>query len=220
VSQRPPGSGRSSPPGHYFDAQPSAASAPRSIDLVLPDLTVALRTDRAVFSGERIDPGTRLLLLEAPPPPASVRHALDLGCGYGPVAITLARRAPQATVWAVDVNERAVALCRANAESLGATSVRPSVVSDACPWGDVPDEVAFDVVWSNPPVRIGKEALHALLERWLDRLAPTGRAWLVVQRHLGADSLQRWLDTEGWPTDRVSSRAGYRLLGVDARQVA
>jgi 16S rRNA (guanine1207-N2)-methyltransferase len=206
--------------GHYFDARPHTPSAPRTVDLVLPDLTVALATDRSVFSGDRVDPGTRVLLLDAPPPPAGTRHALDLGCGYGPVALTLAHRAPGATVWALDVNERAVDLCRANAAALGATGVRASVVSAERPDGDVPPEVALDLIWSNPPIRIGKVALHALLTRWLDRLTPTGRAWLVVQRNLGADSLQRWLDGGGWPTERVSSRAGYRLLAVGPREGA
>jgi 16S rRNA (guanine1207-N2)-methyltransferase len=233
VSPRPPENHRLSPPprdgepdaspppgpGHYFDARPQARSGPRTVELVLPDLTVALTTDRAVFSGDRIDPGTKLLLLEAPAPPAGTRHALDLGCGYGAVAVTLARRAPQATVWAVDVNERAVGLCRANADAVGA-AVHASVVDDGRPWGDVPAGVELDVIWSNPPVRIGKPALRALLARWLGRLAPTGRAHLVVQKHLGSDSLHRWLADEGWPTDRVASRAGYRLLAVGARPPA
>jgi 16S rRNA (guanine1207-N2)-methyltransferase len=208
------------PGAHYFEARPRAASDPRTVELVLPDLTVALRADRAVFSGDRVDPGTRHLLLDVPPPPPGTRHALDLGCGYGPVAVTLARRAPGATVWAVDVNERAVELCRANAAALGAGAVRASTVTDGRPFGDVPDDVELDLIWSNPPVRIGKPALHALLGRWLDRLAPTGRAWLVVQKHLGSDTLARWLDGQGWPTERVSSRAGYRLLAVDPRPPA
>jgi 16S rRNA (guanine1207-N2)-methyltransferase len=121
-------------------------------------------------------------------------------------------------VWALDVNERAVDLCRANAAALGATGVRASVVTAERPDGDVPPEIALDLIWSNPPIRIGKAALHALLTRWLDRLTPTGRAWLVVQRNLGADSLQRWLDGRGWPTERASSRAGYRLLAVGPRE--
>ena len=217
MPNRQPAEGHTS---HYFDAVPQTSSALRTVELVLPDLTVPLQTDRSVFSGDRVDPGTRLLLLEAPAPPPSTRHALDLGCGYGPVALTLAHRAPQATVWALDVNERAVALCRANAEALGATTVHASVVSEDRPTGEVPDDVRFDLVWSNPPIRIGKAALHALLTRWLDRLTPEGRAWLVVQRNLGADSLQRWLEAEGRPAERVSSRAGYRLLSVGAREGA
>jgi 16S rRNA (guanine1207-N2)-methyltransferase len=214
-SSAPRRSGGSSRP-HYFEARPQAPSERRTVELVLPDLTVPLVTDRAVFSGDRVDPGTRHLLLDVPPPPPGTRHALDLGCGYGPVAVTLAHRAPGAMVWAVDVNERAVELCRTNAPP----TVGASVVTDERPFGDVPDHVELDLIWSNPPVRIGKPALHALLARWLDRLAPTGRAWLVVQKHLGSDTLQHWLDGQGWHSERVSSRAGYRLLAVDPRPPA
>jgi 16S rRNA (guanine1207-N2)-methyltransferase len=187
------------------------------VPLVLPDLTAELAVDRGVFATEHVDPGTRHLLLDAPPPAPGTGHALDLGCGYGPIAVTLATRAPDATVWAVDVNERAVALCRANAEALGLGNVRATVASDERPTGDVPDDVRFDLIWSNPPVRIGKPALHALLDRWLDRLTPGGEAWLVVHKHLGSDSLQRWLAERGRPTRRHSSRAGYRILVVGSR---
>ena len=135
---------------------------------------------------------------------------LDLGCGAGPIAVTLAGRAPGARVWAVDVNERARALCAANASANGRTNI---VV--AAP-DDVPADVRFDVIWSNPPIRIGKAALHELLAAWLDRLTPSGRAVLVVQKHLGADSLQRWLIEHGWPTVRLASAKGYRLLEVHA----
>ncbi len=133
--------------------------------------------------------------------------ALDLGCGSGPIAITMALRAPALDVWAVDVNERARALAAANAAANGAA------ISVAGP-DDVPADVRFDVIWSNPPIRIGKDALHELLLTWLPRLTPGGRAVLVVQKHLGADSLQRWLVAEGFPTTRLASAKGYRLLEV------
>ena len=149
-------------------------------------------------------------------PPAGTATALDLGCGYGPLALTLAHRVPTATVWAVDVNERAVELWR-NAASLGLTNVRPVVVTDNEPFDAIPDDVRFDLIWSNSPIRIGKPALHSLLRRWLDRLHPQGMAVLVVQKHLGADSLQRWLIDEGHPTERYAARSSYRLLTVHAR---
>jgi 16S rRNA G1207 methylase RsmC len=177
------------------------------VRLALPDLTLDLDTDRGVFSRGDIDPGTKLLLLDAPAPAPTGDH-LDLGCGYGPIALTLARRAPGATVWALDVNGRARALTRANAEANGVTNVRVAAPDD------VPDDVRFTTIWSNPPIRIGKAELHALLERWLDRLAPGGTAVLVVQKHLGADSLTRWLNESGRPTRRIQSRASYRLLEV------
>jgi 16S rRNA (guanine1207-N2)-methyltransferase len=203
---------------HYFDAEPAASSSRRTVALTLPDLSVELLTDRGVFSMERVDAGTKFLLLDAPAPPADVAHALDLGCGYGPIAIALASRLPNATVWAVDVNERAVELCRDNATALGLSGLRVSTVSEDDPFDGVPAEVRFDLIWSNPPIRIGKEALHSLLLRWLGRLETSGEAILVVQKHLGSDSLQRWLTAQGYPTERLASRAGYRLLRV-RRQV-
>lgn len=212
------------PSSQYFARQPSAASDPRSVRLSLADLELSLTTDRGVFSTERIDPGTRLLLQEAPHPTDAMGDVLDLGCGYGPIAVSLARRAPGARVWAVDVNERAVALCAENALANGAEQVRPVVVDEAgVPVAGAPDDLAalpdvrFGGLWSNPPIRIGKAALHALLGRWLDRLTPGAKAWLVVQRHLGADSLAAWMESEGWATERLVSRAGYRLLEVSAR---
>ena len=186
--------------------------------LALPDRTLTLTTDAGVFSAERVDPGTRLLLQEAPPPPPGPAQLLDLGCGYGALAVVMAQRAPEATVWAVDVNERAVALCAENASANDAANVTPLVVdADGSPTDTTVELPAFDLIWSNPAIRVGKPALHAMLTTWLDRLTPEGRAVLVVQRHLGADSLAGWLTDNGWPTDRLTSRRGYRLLDVRAR---
>lgn len=196
-------------PGHYFDAQPEVRSQPASVTLTLPDLTVPLTTDRGVFAAGGIDPATRYLLAEAPPPPPT-GELLDLGCGYGPIAVTLAHRAPRARVWAVDVNERARALCAANARALGLDNVVVAAPEE------VPADLRFATVWSNPPVRVGKAALHDLLIRWLRRLQPEAWAVLVVSRHLGADSLARWLAGEGWEVTRLGSRQGVRLLRVAA----
>lgn len=193
--------------GHYFDAAPDAASRPSQVELRLPDATVSLTADRGVFSGTRVDPGT-VALLRAEAAPAAAGHLLDLGCGYGPIACTLARRAPAATVWAVDVNQRALSLTRANADSLGLANL-VTAEPEA-----VPDDVTFAEIWSNPPIRIGKDALHTLLDRWLARLAPGGRALLVVHRHLGGDSLADWLSGRGWGVRRQASKQGYRVLDV------
>lgn len=195
----------------YFDADPTSPSAPETVDLVLPDLSVTLTTDSGVFAKQRIDPGTKLLLLDGPDPVVGDTNLLDLGAGYGPIAITLASRNPQAMVWAVEINRRARDLCRRNAADAGLTNI--TVVAP----DEVPADIGFDRLWSNPPIRIGKPALHGLMERWLTRLTPAGTAHLVVQKHLGSDSLHRWLETKGWPTTRRSSRAGYRLLDVHRR---
>ncbi len=193
---------------HYFSESPASRSRPGTVRLRIDGDTVELATDRGTFSPGRIDPGTAFLLERAPAPPTTGRF-LDLGCGYGPMAITLAFRSPDASVVAVDVNERSRSLTAENAQRLGLENV---AVSDP---EDVADE-PFDLIWSNPPIRIGKQALHELLLRWLVRLAPGGAAVLVVNRHLGADSLQRWLTEQGHPTERLASRKGYRLLRASA----
>lgn len=205
-------------PPQYFAPKPQVASRRRTITLELEDLSLRLLTDTGVFSGDRVDPGTRLLLQEAPAPPPGPARLLDLGCGYGPLAVALARRAPGAEVWAVDINERAVALCAENALANDVPGVRAVIVdTEANPLDPAVTLPRFDLIWSNPPIRIGKPALHQLLTTWLDRLSPDGQAVLVVQKHLGADSLASWLDGQGWSTTRLTSRAGYRLLGVSAR---
>ncbi len=193
--------------GHYFDADPGVPSRPGQVQLALPDFRAQLTVDRGVFSARGVDPGTVELLRASPAsPPAG--DLLDLGCGYGPIACTLARRVPAATVWAVDINSRALELTARNAAALGLPGVRPARPEA------VPASVRFAGIWSNPPVRVGKAALRELLSGWLSRLLPEGAAWLVVHRHLGADSLAAWLAGEGWRVTRVGSKRGYRILRV------
>jgi 16S rRNA (guanine1207-N2)-methyltransferase len=191
----------------YFEPTPDAASQPTEVRLDLADFSLRLTTDRGVFSHGSVDTGTRLLLQEAPTP-GPIATALDLGCGTGAIACTLARRAPKATVWAVDVNERARALTAANAAANGCENVHVGAPDD------VPADTMFDLIWSNPPIRIGKPALHAMLTTWLNRLSPAGVAVLVVQKHLGADSLATWIGTKGFIVERLTSRQNFRLLKV------
>lgn len=160
-----------------------------------------------MFGSRGVDLGTLVLLKEAPPPPAR-GDILDLGSGYGPIAIALARQAPAARIWAVDVNERALELTRANAVTAGTPNVTAHTP------GEVPDELRFEAIYSNPPVRVGKSVLHELLLTWLSRLQPDGRAYLVVQRNLGADSLAAWIATEGYEVRRLKAKKGYRVLEV------
>lgn len=214
----------SGPSSHYFSRTPPVDSDERSVTLSLPDLELRFTTDRGVFSNSRIDAGTRLLLQEAPHPTADMTNVCDLGCGYGPIAVSLSRRSPSTAVWAVDLNERAVALTERNSIENDCAGVHAVVVDeDGDALDGAPEDVGtlaairFDGLWSNPSIRIGKTAMHHMLTVWLDRLTPSGSAWLVVQRHLGADSLADWMTSQGWATTRTCSRAGYRLLEVKAR---
>ena len=197
------------PKSHYFEARPAVPSHPRTVRLRLAGLDLQLQADRGVFGSKGIDLGTMVLLREGPPPPPR-GELLDLGCGYGPIAIVLARRAPEARVWAVDVNERALELTRSNAVEADAPNI------SACKPDEMPDKVRFDAIYSNPPVRVGKGPMHELLLGWLPRLKPGGAAYLVVQRNLGADSLAKWLGEQGFVVARLKSKKGYRVLEVKA----
>ena len=195
---------------HYFSPQPGTAGHRREFGFTVAGREYSLASAGGVFSADRLDPGTAVLLRKADlPGPGTAGALLDLGCGAGAISCVLATEAPAATVWAVDVNARARELTAENATRVGAADRVRVVAPD-----DVPEQVSFAQLWSNPPIRIGKAELHVMLARWLPRLAPGGIGWLVVARHLGGDSLQRWLVDEGWQVVRHASQKGYRVLRI------
>jgi len=198
---------------HYFSAEPGSELKLRTIQATIAGRAVELQTANGVFSPAGVDAGTRVLLSSVPAPPPG-GNLLDLGCGWGPIALTLAAESPHATVWAVDVNDRSLDLTRRNASVMGLTNV------NACLPSDVPSDISFMTMWSNPPIRVGKDSLHSMLQLWLPRLESGTDAWMVVQKNLGSDSLQRWLELE-FPADFVFSRAatnkGYRVLRAKRR---
>lgn len=199
--------------GHYFSPEPGPPDRHRpgrTVAFQVGTRSFTLTSAGGVFSANRLDPGTAVLLRKAVLPAAGVTGPLlDLGCGYGPIACVLAATAPDATVWAVEVNPRARELAATNAAALGvADRVRVAAPEQ------VPEELRFAEIWSNPPVRVGKPALHAMLDRWLPRLARDGVGWLVIARHLGGDSLQHWLAGRGWTVTRHASQKGYRVLKI------
>ena len=193
---------------HYFSETPSTEFKPKSIKVQLLGRSFEVETAGGTFSPDRIDQGTAVLLTHLDVAPRG-GNLLDIGCGWGPIALSLALHAPQATVWAVDVNERSMALTRANANRLGLTNVK------VCRPEDVPADVTFDGIWSNPPIRVGKEVLHEILLSWLPRLSAGASAYLVVQKNLGSDSLHRWLEEvlpAGFETSRVDTAKAFRVL--------
>jgi len=198
---------------HYFASTPESELKLRTIHAVIAGKPYELQTANGIFSPEHIDTGTKVLLANVPTPPPG-GNVLDLGCGWGPIALTLALESPRATVWAVDVNERALDLVRRNAAIVGATNIR-AVTPD-----QVPDDVTFTTIWSNPPIRVGKNELHGLLEKWLPRLDLDSDGWLVVQRNLGSDSLHRWMQAtfpEEFTFVRTATNKGFRVLRVRRR---
>lgn len=195
--------------GHYFQPADDAEFLPLQVELLgkQRDLVAA----RGIFSPRELDKGTAILLKHVPLPQAP-GNFLDLGCGWGPLALTMALAQPEADVWALDVNANALASTAANAHTLGLPKVRPVTAEQ------IPQQIGFDVIWSNPPIRVGKATLHKLLLTWLPRLNVDGQAWLVVQKHLGSDSLLKWLQRElpaGFEASRAESDKGFRLLLVE-----
>lgn len=191
---------------HYFSAKPATAANLRKIRVTLAGRELELETASGVFSPGHVDAGTGVLLRRVPPP-SQTGNLLDIGSGWGPIAISLALHSPAAHVWAIDVNERALDLVRRNARRAGLENIT------ACKPEEVPADLEFATIWSNPPVRIGKLQLQNLVTTWLKRLTGDGEAWLVIQRHLGADSLHRWLADE-WRVERVGSSKGFRVLRI------
>lgn len=200
-------------PEHYFSSSPGSELKLRTIHAKIAGFDRELVTANGVFSPDRIDTGTQVLLGSVPAPPPG-GNLLDLGCGWGPIALTLALESPHATVWAVDVNQRALDLVRANAEKMSILNLNAVLPED------VPADLRFRTIWSNPPIRVGKNELHSLLGRWLPRLAVDSDAWLVVQRNLGSDSLHRWLQAT-FPDEltvvRAATNKGYRVLRARRR---
>ena len=198
---------------HYFSGTPESELKLRSIQATIAGRAVDLTTANGVFSPERVDAGTRVLLSSVPAPPPG-GNLLDLGCGWGPIALSLAADSPHATVWAVDVNERALDLVRRNADVMGLSNVNAVLPQD------VPADISFMTIWSNPPIRVGKNELHAMLEQWMPRLEPGADAWLVVQKNLGSDSLHRWMDdvfASQLTVTRAATNKGYRVLRARRR---
>ena len=194
---------------HYFSADPTSELRTRPHTLTLRGVEVVVSSASGTFSPQGLDQGTAVLLKYAPDPSAEGTF-LDIGCGWGPLTLALALTSPASAVWGVDVNERARVVAAANAEELGLAGV-----TIAHP-DNVPDTLRFDVIWSNPPIRVGKEQLHRILEHWLPRLSPGGEAYLVVAKKLGADSLVQWLNSAlpGLHAKRVETAKGYRLIRV------
>ena len=191
---------------HYFTPDPTSPSTPTTHQVQVRKLQLTLAGDRGVFNHGELDWGTRVLIENAQVPTGGV--LLDLGCGGGAIAVALAKLRPNAEVWAVDINERAIEVARRSVKLNDLSNVRVVTV------GDVPAELQFDAIWSNPPIRIGKDELHRLLREWLARLTPQGCADLVVHKNLGSDSLAKWLAAEGYVVQRHTSKQGYRILHV------
>jgi len=195
---------------HYFSETPGSDYKPKEISVVINGHEVLVTTAGGVFSPDHIDQGTNVLLTHLADAPAG-GNILDIGCGWGPIALSLASASPKATIWAVDVNQRSLELTAANAQRLGLKNIKCVTPEE------VPSDLEFSGIWSNPPIRVGKDVLHEILLTWLPRLQDQAEAYLVVQKNLGADSLHRWLEAElpeNFSTVRVDTAKSFRVLRV------
>ncbi|MEN9954804.1 MAG: hypothetical protein RLZZ41_468 [Actinomycetota bacterium] len=195
---------------HYFSQEPKSNYQPKQIELGVAGEVFKISTASGTFSPLRLDVGTEVLIdhLDLAPKEGNI---LDLGCGWGPIALNLAKHSPKAKVWAVDVNNRSLELTTENAKTLGLSNIQTATPES------VPKDIKFSGIWSNPPIRIGKKQLHELLLSWLPRLEKNAAAYLVVQKNLGSDSLQKWLTetlVDGYEVSRLTSVKTYRIIKV------
>lgn len=206
----------------YFSAEPSSIDERRTLHVTLRDNDVTVQVSNGVFSASRLDLGTSVLLKHAPELPKSGKF-LDIGCGWGPISLAFGLESPEAEVFAIDVNERAVELTELNAKNAGLKHIHTSLVDDALKEENNSKESNtlefnnFDIIWSNPPIRVGKEILHDILLTWIPRLKVGGKAYLVVQKNLGSDSLITWLAEnlgESYSVEKYASSKGYRVIEV------
>jgi len=195
---------------HYFSQEPKSNYQPKQIELDIAGEVFKVNTASGTFSPLRLDVGTSVLIdyLDLAPKKGNI---LDLGCGWGPIALNLAKNSPHSKVWAVDINNRSLELTDMNAKALGLGNIQTASPDS------VPKDIKFSGIWSNPPIRIGKKELHELLLTWLPRLENGSSAYLVVQKNLGSDSLQKWLTEtliDGYEVSRLTSIKTYRILQV------
>lgn len=198
---------------HYFSSDPTGDFKPKPVTVELAGKQVSVVTASGIFSPAGVDKGTRILLDEVPEPHG--KNLLDIGTGWGPITLSLAMLSPESEVYGVEVNHRSAELTRMNAKKLGLTNITVTAPEELDP------EIRFDTIWSNPPIRVGKDVLHEILQTWLPRLADGGEAYLVVQKNLGSDSLQKWIEKDlessrpgEFSVSRYATSKGFRILLV------
>ena len=197
----------------YFSTNPNSLDLRRTLQVDLRGKEVSVQVSNGVFSSSKLDLGTAVLLKHAPQPPENGRF-FDIGCGWGAISLALGFESPNAQIYAVDVNERALELTDINAKNAGLNNIHTYLVEDALKEDALKD---IDLIWSNPPIRVGKDVLHNILLTWLPRLKVGGAAYLVVQKNLGSDSLIPWLSKnlgEDFSVEKYASSKGYRIIEV------
>lgn len=193
---------------HYYAKNPTVKSNPTEWTTEIRGKTLRFKTDTGVFSKGVVDFGSRLLV-ESFDLPSSLEGAiLDVGCGYGPIGLTIAASFPERQVQMVDVNERALRLAAENAQ-LNCLSNTVIFESDALTSVQRKD---FAAIVTNPPIRAGKETIFRIYEGAYDKLKQHGELWIVIQKKQGAPSTQAFLMEKFGNVDVVEKKKGYFIL--------
>ena len=190
---------------HYYTRDPRSESRPVDCEYVYRGERLCFQTDAGVFSKGEVDTGTRLLLEALPPEMRG--EVLDLGCGWGVIGISVARRWPSCRVTLADVNRRALELSRENAKRNGADVV--------CVESDGMQAFAgktFDAVVTNPPIRAGKQVIYKMFADAARCLNPGGALYLVIRKQQGAESCLRYLRTLYRAVDKLDRSGGFWVL--------
>ncbi|WP_080147342.1 class I SAM-dependent methyltransferase [Marinilactibacillus piezotolerans] len=193
---------------HYYTNTPQSKSQQQSWSAELRGMDFTFTTDSGVFSKEKVDYGSTVLLNAADLTVFPEGPLLDVGCGYGPIGLTLAKLDPKRTVEMVDINERAIGLARKNAadNAVSNVSIYPSSLYEAV------QHKAFAGIFSNPPIRAGKQTVHRILEEAVDYLKPGGLLTIVIQKKQGAPSAQKKMESVFGNVERIALDRGYWIL--------
>jgi 16S rRNA (guanine1207-N2)-methyltransferase len=192
---------------HYYSEKPTVKSNPKTWSYMLKNHELRFTSDHGVFSKDTIDFGTRLLI-ETFKFPETEGDILDVGCGYGPVGISLAKTEPSRKIKMVDVNERAVELSKQNAKANHVTNVE-ALQSNLF---ENVSKTGYAAILSNPPIRTGKKLVHKLLEEAYHFLVSNGELWIVIQKKQGAPSAKEKLESLFDEVDIIEKSKGYFII--------
>lgn len=191
---------------HYYSREQNVESNPMFWEFTLRGHSFKFKTDNGVFSKKEVDFGSRLLI-EAFEPPAINGDMLDVGCGYGPIGLSLAKDMDR-KIHMVDVNERALRLAKENADLNGISNV---LIYESDCLSNVENR-EFAAILTNPPIRTGKNTVYQIFEQSYDHLQKEGELWVVIQKKQGAPSAMNKLTELFANVEIVTKKKGYFIL--------
>ncbi|UXR61695.1 class I SAM-dependent methyltransferase [Staphylococcus schleiferi] len=195
---------------HYYDVHPDATPDEREISYYYQQHELSLTTDTGVFSRDKVDFGSDLLIQTFlnEHPPGQLKRIIDVGCGYGPIGLMVAKVAPHDHITMLDVNHRALALAKRNAKANGISNV---TIQESDGLAMIEDE-ACDYVLTNPPIRAGKQVVHQILTDAYRVLKTEGALYVVIQKKQGMPSAKKKMDEVFGNVSSVKNSKGYHIL--------